>query len=62
MPLYEYECSKENCKENDKPFEFEEMKKLSERDQMVDCPKCGDNKEVKKVQRTAFPKSHTWGV
>ena len=38
MPLYQYNCSK--CKK-----EFEELKKLSDRDEPSQCPRCGNRAE-----------------
>ena len=51
--IYEYECG--NCK-----YDFEEDIPLKDRHIMPKCPKCNLTKEVKKVIRTAVPKSQSW--
>jgi predicted nucleic acid-binding Zn ribbon protein len=60
MPLYEFECLNEKCMKGKKPFEFEAMQSLNKCHEPVECPKCNNNKDVKKVIRTAVPKSQSW--
>lgn len=63
MPMYEFECSNPKCEEKKgEPFEFDAMMKMAESDVPAECPKCETNNNVKKVVRTAFPKSKSWGA
>lgn len=60
MPIYEYECHNPRCQEDNKPLEFEANQPLSLVSEPAECPKCKDNGYVKKVIRSAVPKSMSW--
>lgn len=63
MPLYEYECHNPDCGTSDgRPHEFEAMRKLVERDDIPDCDTCVSPVLVRKVIRSAVPRSMTWRV
>jgi len=60
---YEYECNSDKCldKNNGKPREFIMDIPLKDYDKMPTCEECNSSLEVKKVIRSAYPKSQTWG-
>ena len=62
MPLYEYDCESPKCMKRGKPFEFTANLKVAEMKagEKPECSKCGKKDKVKKVIRTAFPKSQSW--
>lgn len=62
MPTYEYECSNQKCQKGKKPHEFSGFQPLAKYKEPVPCPKCKSTKHVKKVVRSAFPKSQSWRV
>ena len=63
MPLYEYECHSDGCREGgDNAHDFTASVKMEDRATMPVCDQCGDNDGVKKVIKTAFPKSRSWSL
>ena len=57
---YEYECTNSKCGTKNRPHEFEDDVSMANRHTMPHCPKCKKNTWVKKVIRTAFPRSQSW--
>jgi hypothetical protein len=64
LPLYEFDCENKKCMKKGKPHEFTDNLKVAEMKagKKPKCPKCNNSKNVKKVIRTAFPKSQSWGM
>ena len=62
MPTYEYECHNPTCKNDEKPHEFDGFQPLVRHNEPAECPSCKNNDYVKKVIRSAVPKSHSWKV
>jgi len=61
---YEYECSSKECLErnNGKPHEFVMDIPLKDYDKMPVCVICNSDEHVRKVIKSAFPKSQSWRV
>lgn len=62
MPMYDYECSNESCKEDNKPHKFEGIQSLAKSEEPIECDKCGSKEYVQKVLITPITKSATWKV
>lgn len=60
MALYEYECCICANSGTNEPYEFTTNIPMKDRHVMPKCPKCGLDTQVKKVIRTAVPKSQSW--
>jgi len=50
------------CKNGKGTYEFTASQSLDKYQEPVKCPKCKSAKDVKKVIRSAFPKSQSWKV
>jgi putative FmdB family regulatory protein len=48
MPFYEYQCTNKDCE-----VVTEKLRKVADRDDFIDCPKCGTITK-KKVSQSSF--------
>jgi len=62
MPVYEYECGSSKCLEDNggKPREFTHNMPLKDYDKSPTCARCDTSRNVKKVIRSAVPRSQSW--